>query len=516
MSEGTFRNMTPHNPQKSSPTDVDESSDTHDTIQWLLDHVAYHNGCVGMWGISYPGFYAAAGMIDAHPALRAVSPQAPIADWWYDDFHHHGAFFLSHAFNFAIRFGQPRLGPTTLAAMRPDLPTRDGYQFFLDLGPLSQANDQYLRDRVEMWNDFVAHPNYDDYWQSRNLLPHLKNVAPAVLVVGGWFDAEDLYGPLQIYRSVESENPQVHNSIVMGPWQHGGWSRGAGNHLGNIDFGSKTAEYFQQQIEAAFFRAHLHQQTAPTLAEATMFDTGVNRWQYFDQWPPAETKPQRYYFAAAQQLSDQAPATADLAWDEFVSDPQRPVPFSEDIDTGMTVAYMTDDQRFAARRPDVLVYQTEPLREPMTICGPLLVDLRVSTSQSDADWVVKLIDIFPADAPDSRFARRGQHMSNYQMMVRSDVIRGRFRDDPARPQPFVSDQPTTVRLPLQDVLHTFQAGHRIMIQVQSSWFPLVDRNPQKYVDNIFLAQPDDFVKATHRVYRCAEQPSSIEFGVLND
>ncbi len=480
LSEGSFQNMTPHIANKQGAQDVDESSDTYDTIEWLLHNVQHHNGRVGMWGISYPGFYAAAGMIDAHPALKAVSPQAPIADWWYDDFHHHGAFFLPHAFNFLLRFGQPRPEPTTMSAHPLELGTPDGYQFFLDLGPLSNGNERFLRDRVSMWNHLIEHSNYDEYWQARNLLPHLKKVAPGVLIVGGWFDAEDLYGPLQIYRQVETDNPGIQNTIVMGPWPHGGWARSRGDHLGNIDFESPTAEYFRHQIEAVFFRSHLKDGRSPTLAEATMFETGTNRWRYFDQWPPQEMKLKRLYFSADERLTFEAPTGDEVAFDEFVSDPRRPVPFTEDVDIGMTYAYMTDDQRFAARRPDVLVYQTSPLENSLTLCGPLVADLRVSTSESDADWVVKLIDVFPADAKDHKFVRSGMHMGQYQMMVRSEVLRGRFRDDPSQPKPFVSGEPTTVTLPLQDVLHTFRPGHRIMIQVQSTWFPLVDRNPQKY------------------------------------
>ena len=455
-------------------------------------------------------------MIDAHPALKAVSPQAPIADWWYDDFHHHGAFFLPHAFNFIVRFGQPRPQPTTHSPARFDAGTPDGYQFFMDLGSLSNANERYMRDRVEMWNNLVGHCNYDEYWQSRNLLPHLKNVAPAVLIVGGWFDAEDLYGPLQIYRRVEAENPQVENNLVMGPWRHGGWSRSRGDHLGNIDFESNTAEYFRKQIETVFFRAHLKDGVRPTLPEATVFETGANRWRQFDKWPPEEVERRRLYLAADEKLSLEAPSEQGQDCDEFISDPNRPVPFTEEIAIGMTQEYMTDDQRFAARRPDVLVYQTVPQEKDLTLCGPLVAELHVSTSQSDADWIVKLIDVFPPDAKDPRFAQAGKHLGGYQMMVRSEVIRGRFRENPSEPKPFVANEPTKLTLPLQDVLHTFRKGHRVMIQVQSTWFPLVDRNPQKYVDNIFLAEPEDFVKATHRVYRSADLPSSVEIGVLEN
>ncbi len=516
MSEGEFLNMTPHRPAKKRKQDVDESSDTFDTVAWLLQNVPHHNGRVGQWGISYPGFYAAAGMIDHHPALKAVSPQAPIADWWYDDFHHHGAFFLPHAFNFIVRFGQPRPSETQLSAPGFDHGTPDGYQFFMDLGAAGNANGRYLRDRVEFWKHVVAHPNYDDFWQSRNLLPHLKNVAPAVLIVGGWYDAEDLYGPLQIYRKIEADNPGVQNSLVMGPWPHGGWSRSDGDHLGNISFDAKTARFYRKWIEARFFRSHLKGDGQPDLPEAYVFETGKNRWRMFEQWPPEKRESKRLYFAADERLLWESPGEQELAFDEFLSDPNRPVPFSNDIAIGMTRSYMTDDQRFAARRPDVLVFQTDVLEDDVTVCGPLLADLRVSTSQTDADWIVKLIDVFPPDAPDHEFLQPGQHMGGYQMMVRSEVLRGRFRDDPADPKPFAPGEPTAVKVPLQDVLHTFQAGHRIMVQVQSSWFPLIDRNPQKYVDNIFLAQPDDYVKATHRVYRTAQLPSSIELHILEE
>jgi len=516
MSEGTFQHLTPHRPDKSGPQDVDESTDTFDTIEWLLDHVPHHNGRVGLWGVSYPGFYAAAGMIDAHPALQAVSPQAPIADWWYDDFHHHGAFFLPHAFSFAVRHAQPRPKPTPLPAAAFEHGTPDGYQFYLDLGPLANANPQYMRDRVALWDDLVAHPNYDQYWQCRNLLPHLKRVAPAVLIVGGWFDAEDLYGPLQIYRRIEADNPGIANNLVMGPWQHGEWSRGRGDHLGNIEFGSCTAEYYRDWIERVFFQTHLKDGHAPTLPEATVFQTGANRWRQFDQWPPAQMQRRNLYLQRDEMLTFDAPDEPDAACDEFTSDPTRPVPFVEDISIGMDVAYMTGDQRFAARRPDVLVYQTKVLDKDLTLCGPLIAELFVSTSESDADWVVKLIDVFPPDAQDNQFVAPGQHLGNYQMMVRSEVIRGRFRDDPAQPKPFVANEPAPVKLPLQDVLHTFRQGHRLVIQIQSTWFPLVDRNPQKYVDSVFLAKPEDFVRAIHRVYRSASLPSHVEIGVLEE
>ncbi len=511
MSQGQFINMTPHQREKTSPSVVDESSDTYDTIAWVLDNVSGHNGRVGQWGISYPGFYSAAGMIDAHPALRAVSPQAPIADWFFDDFHHHGAFFLPHAFNFLAVFGQKRRGPTTQWPPRFEHGTTDGFAFFAELGPLSNVNGRYFHGEIGLWNAMVEHPNYDAFWQARNLLPHLDRVAPAVMTVGGWFDAEDLYGPLHIYQAIEDKNPQAFNMLVMGPWGHGGWARTTGRRLGHVDFGADTSTFYQENIEAPFFIQHLEQGQDAKLPEAYVFETGRNRWRTFDAWPPPTT-PTALYMGPGS-LRVQAP-TARRAHDAWVSDPDKPVPFTEVLATGMTKEYMTDDQRFAARRPDVVVYQTPPLTEAMTIAGPLEAQLYVSTTRRDADFVVKLVDVFPDDArmPDAQ--GKEQAVSGYQMMVRSEVIRARFRDGYETPRPMRPGKVERIELPLQDVLHTFEAGHRVMIQVQSTWFPLVDRNPQRWVDNVFEAQADDFVSAEHRLWRDAAHPSHIEFGTL--
>lgn len=510
MSEGTFDNMTPHS-SDADPTSVDESTDTYDTIAWLLDNVEGHNGRVGQWGISYPGFYAAAGMINAHPALRAVSPQAPIADWFFDDFHHHGAFFLPHAFNFLAVFGQKRRGPTKEWPPRFQHGTTDGYAFFDALGPLKNANERYLHGQIAFWNDIVAHPNYDAFWQERNLLPHLHDVAPAVMTVGGWFDAEDLYGPLAIYRTLEAKNPTVSNMLVMGPWSHGGWARTTGQRLGNIDFGAETSTYYQTEVEARFFAHHLTDAPDPELPEALVFETGRNRWRSFDAWPP-KVASQTLYFGDGS-LGANRPASK-VAWDAYVSDPEHPVPFTEAIANRMTREYMTDDQRFAARRPDVLTYQTEPLSEPLTIAGPLTATLHVSSSAQDADFIVKLIDVFPNDATMPNEDGIAQPLSGYQMMVRSEVFRARFRDDYSKPKPLRPGKVETVEVPLQDVLHTFEPGHRVMVQVQSTWFPLVDRNPQSWVENIFEADADDFIAATHTVWRNTEHASGLTFGVL--
>lgn len=511
MSDGEFVNMRPHRPVKAGPADIDESTDTFDTIAWLVANLPGNNGRVGMYGVSYPGFYATAGMIDAHPALRAVSPQAPIADWFFDDFHHHGAFFLPHTFNFFASFGQPRSGRVTAWNQGFRHPTPDGYQFFLDAGPLRELEARHLKGQVAFWREAARHPNYDEFWQSRALLPHLKKVAPAVLTVGGWFDTEDLYGPLHIYAAIEQQNPGIANALVMGPWGHGGWTRTSGERLGDISFGSKTSEHYQQHIELPFFEHHLKDAPAPDLAEASVFETGVNRWRGFSQWPPP-TRPRTLYFGDGEALSDAAPVVS--GFDEFISDPSKPVPATQDIHTGMPKEYMTEDQRFASRRPDVLVYQTPPLSEDLTLAGPLLADLWVSTTAGDADWIVKLIDVLPPDTPDPEGMRRGVHLGGYQMLVRSEAFRGRFRDSYSEPKPFTPGQPTQVRVPLQDVMHTFQKGHRVMVQVQSTWFPFVDRNPQRWVANIFEATEKDFQRATHRVHRGRARASKITLPVL--
>jgi putative CocE/NonD family hydrolase len=509
-SEGVFDHMRPHNPNKRSPQDIDESTDTYDTIDWLVKNVENNNGKVGMWGISYPGFYCAAGMIDAHPALVAVSPQAPIADWWYDDFRHHGAFFLAHAFNFMRAFG--RDPQSSVPIFRHPVP--DGYESFLRMGPLKDVDAKLFHGSVPYWNELLKHCNYDEYWQARNILPHLKKTAPAVMTVGGWFDAEDLYGPLQIYRHNEKNNPGKFNVLVMGPWDHGGWSRGPGNRLGGVSFGSDTAAFYRANIEFPFFNHFLKGEGDHKLPEAYVFETGVNAWRQFAVWPPQETQAAAYYLHPKGMLASSAPGGAGGA-DEFVSDPQKPVPFTEAMAQGMTREYMTDDQRFASRRPDVLVYQTPILTENVTLAGPLTAELWVSTTGTDADWVVKLVDVFPDDAPtDFDAPRNARPMAGYQMMVRSEVLRGRFRNNPSKPEPFVPDQPTLVRIELQDVLHTFKKGHRIQVQVQSSWFPLVDRNPQKYVPNVAEANEADFIKATHRVHVGGDKPSVLRVGVL--
>lgn len=521
MSEGEFVNMRPHNPDKSGPQDVDESTDTFDTVEWLLENIPQHNGRVGQWGVSYPGFYTAAGAIDSHPALKAVSPQAPIADWWWDDMHHHGAFILPLAFNFFSTFGVERPEPTIERPNTFDHATPDGYQFFLDLGPLKNVNEKYFHGEIAFWNEIISHPNYDDFWQSRNLLPHLKNIDAAVMVVGGWFDTEDLYGPLKTYAAIERNNPDTFNMLVMGPWPHGGWNWSDGSRLGTAEWGFKTAEYFQQ-LQLGFFQRYLKDEGEIDLPEILAFETGANRWRRFDQWPPAAASEKILYLQPDGGL-DVAPPTLDTpGFDEFLSDPAKPVPYTMEITTAWARDYMTEDQRFASWRPDVLVYQTEPLEEDLTLAGPIVASLQVATTGTDADWIVKLIDAHPPSTLTRRERMQGsrrdpqdEDRGNHQMLVRAEVFRGRFRNSYERPEPFVPGQITPLEFEMQDVLHTFKRGHRIMVHVQSSWFPFVDRNPQTFVPNIFEAEESDFIKATHRVYRSPEAASGLRVRVLD-
>ncbi len=508
-SEGDFQQVTPHLPIKSKSSEVDESSDTYDTIDWLLKNVQNHNGRVGMYGISYPGFYAAAGMIDAHPALVAVSPQAPVGDWYFDDFLHHGAFFLAHAFKWLSSNATERPTPTTEPVKPYVYTTPDGYKMFLEAGSVENIDKLYLKGAIPFWKDMMQHPNRDEFWAKRALIPHLKKVAPAVMTVTGWYDAEDLYGSFKTYQSIERLNPNVNNVLVVGPWHHGGWASSEGDKLGEVSFGSKTAAFFRSEIELPFFEKYLKGTEIAAPAEATVFETGSNVWRTFDHWPPKDTEFKSLYLQANEKLdfASPEPSKSDAAFDEFVSDPNKPVPYSQKITPRMTIEYMVDDQRFASRRPDVLTFQTDVLQEDMVVAGALEADLWVSTSGTDADWIVKLIDVRP-DAPETT------PLAGYQMLLRSEVIRGRFRNSYAKPEPFTPGEPTRIRLELLDVLHRFQKGHRLMVQIQSTWFPLVDRNPQTFVPNIYFAQPDDFQKATHRVLRSAEHPSGLKIGLL--
>jgi putative CocE/NonD family hydrolase len=511
MSEGDYVNMRPYIPKKNGSSDFDESSDTYDTIDWLIKNVPGHNGKVGMSGISYPGFYTDCGMIDAHPALKAASPQAPVTDWFVgDDWHHNGALFLPHVFNFMASFGRPRPEPIKKFNFHFDHGTPDGYEFFLNMGPLPNADAKYFKGDVAFWNEVMKHGSYDDFWKARNIRQHLKNVRPAVMTVGGWFDAENLFGALETYKKIEAQSAETNNMVVMGPWRHGGWSRSDGESLGYVHFNAKTSAYYQEKIEFPFFEHHLKGKDGFQQAKAWMFETGANQWHTYDVWPPKGFQSKSFYFNSGGKLSSDPATDSDSADanDEFVSDPAKPVPYIDKIAIGMAAEYMLADQRFAGRRTDVLTFQTEVLDKDVTIAGPIQVDLHVSTSGTDSDWIVKLIDVYPDDYPDPDPNPTGVKMGAFQQLVRGDVMRGKFRNSFEKPEPFVPSQPTPVKFAMPDSYHTFRTGHRIMVQVQSTWFPLVDRNPQTFVD-IYSAKDSDFKKATQRVFRSKDMPSRL-------
>lgn len=514
MSEGEYVNVRPVL-QNRGPKDVDETTDTWDTIDWLVRNVAGSTGKVGMWGISYPGFYTSVALVDPHPALLAASPQAPIADWFTgDDFHHNGAFFPPHFFLFFSSFGVTREGPTKKREKRYDIDTPDGYRYYLGLPPVSQWNGKLLGGKAPFIDDVARHGTYDDFWKARNLRPRLKNVKPAVLTVGGWFDAENLYGSLQTYRSLETQSPAAaRNYLVMGPWIHGGWGRNDGDALGPIRFGTRTSLWYREHLELPFFEFFLKGKGDARPAEATVFETGTNRWRSWDAWPPPSARPVLFHFREGGLLSREAPVATE-ALDEFVSDPARPVPYTAQVSIGMTQEYETEDQRFASTRPDVLVYETPALERDVLVAGPTGVDLWVSTTGTDADWVVKLVDVWPDDAVDPDPNPQKVRMGGYQQLVRGDVMRGKFRNSFEKPEPFEPGRPARIRFALNDVNHVFRSGHRIMVQLQSSWFPLVDRNPQVFTD-IYVAPEDAYRKATHRLHRTKEMPSSVTLSIVD-
>jgi len=510
MSEGEYVNMRPYIPNKKDNKDIDETSDTYDTIDWLVKHIPNHNNKAGLWGISYPGFYASMGTIDAHPALKAVSPQAPIANWFArDDFHHNGAFTLALGFPFFPSFGIPRPEPVS---RRPDefkFPMPDGYQFYLDMGPLKNANKKYLHGKIPFWNQIMAHGTYDEFWKTRNILPDLKNIKPAVMVVGGWFDTENLYGALHTYQAIEQNNPGAINILVMGPWYHGGWVRSDGSRLGGISFGSKTGEYYIENIELPFFNYYLKDKGQLNLPEAYVFETGTNQWKTYNRWPPENIKREKLYLGQNHSLSFSPPSNRDILYHQYISDPAKPVPFTSEITTDIPRSYMVEDQRFASRRPDVPVYKSEKLKKDITIVGPIIADLFVSTTGTDSDWVVKLIDVLPEDRPKNKKVVLG----GYQMLLRGEILRGKFRNSFEKPEPMEPGKITHIKFTLNDVNHTFRKGHRIMVQIQNSWFPLFDRNPQKFVD-IYNADESDFQIATQRVYFSSQYPSGLMVNVL--
>jgi putative CocE/NonD family hydrolase len=523
MSEGDYVVIRPHKAVKNGPKDTDESTDTYDTIEWLVKNVPGNSGKVGMFGISQPGFYVSAGMIDAHPALVAVAPQAPVTDYYMgDDSYHNGAFMLAHRFSFYMGFRGREGDPAPPQASLPfQFGTPDGYQFYLDLGSLANADEKYFQHKQPFWNMNIDHTTYDEVWQSRAIWKHLKNIKPAVMLVGGWYDTEDPQGLLLQHEFMERNGPPAVDMLVMGPWNHGGFARGDGDRLGNVNFGSRTGAYYREKIELPFFLYHLKGRGDGNFPKAYVFQTGANQWRKFDTWPPAAAKPTTIYLDAKGKLAWQQPA--ENSFDEYLSDPNKPVPYIDRVTVRVLNSYMTEDQRFAAARPDVLVYKTDVLDRDFNVFGPISVDLKVSTTGTDSDFDVKIIDVYPGDAPDynnpspAASAAPGappgpSPMGGYQQLIRGEPFRGKFRKGFEKPVPFEPGKPDRITFKLPDIAHTFRPGHRIMVQIQSSWFPLTDRNPQRFMD-IPKALSTDFAKATQRVYVGGADGSKITFRV---
>jgi putative CocE/NonD family hydrolase len=520
MSEGEFEANRPFVPVKKSKSDIDESSDTFDTIDWLLKNLENNNGKVGTWGISAPGFYTTMTAIDAHPALKVASPQAPVTDWFMgDDRHHNGAFFLMGTFAFLSSYGAPRPTPTPKGA--PGFAaygTPDSYEFYKKLGPLKNVNEKIFKGENRIWNQMMENETYNDFWKARTPVPHLKNIKPAVMVVGGWFDQEDLYGPLKTYQGIENNKPKSPNLLVMGPWIHGGWARGTGESLGNIRFASKTSDFYQKEIELPYFNHFLKDKPDPALPKAYIFETGSNEWKKYDQWPPKNTVEKKLYFHPDGTLSFTPTMTtmqypAKPAFHEYTSDPDKPVPYTSEIRIIRGSDFMYEDQRFASTRPDVLVYESAVLDQDVTISGNVVADLFVSTTGTDADFVVKLIDVYPGDAPNDSPINPNMKMGGFQLLIRGEVMRAKFRNSFSKPESMIPGKIEHVKFDMQDAAHCFKKGHKIMVQVQSSWFPLVDRNPQKFV-NIYKASAEDFQKAQHRIYLSGSSSSYVGVRVV--
>ena len=514
MSEGINLEVTPYIAHKKSNADVDESSDTYDTIDWLIKNIKHNNGRVGIAGISYPGFYATASLPDAHPALKAVSPQAPVTDEFIgDDANHNGAFFLLDNFSFMNNFDMERNGPVK-DYEKPlfSIDGKDMYQYYLNMGPIKNTNrDIYYNNKSRIWTEYLKHDTYDAYWKARNIRPYLKNIKIPTLVVGGWFDAEDLYGALETYTAIEKQNKQNNNRLVMGPWTHGSWEDSSWNSFGPHTFGSNTSQYFQDSLEAAFFNFYLKDKGKFSASEATVFETGNNKWKNYTEWPPKRSVAIPFYFNKNNGLSIEKPKEVKR-FNQFVSDPANPVPYTNGLFNKRNNEYMTEDQRFVATRPDVVVFKTLALKEDVTLSGKIIADLYVSISGTDADFIVKLIDVLPLNEKDT-ISNFGVTAGGFQQLVRAEVMRGKFRNSYENPEPFKPEVITKVKFNLNDVAHSFKKGHQIMVQVQSTWFPLIDRNPGKFM-HIPDAIEDDFQKVNIRIYHDAAHPSSIILPVL--
>ncbi len=523
MSEGKFVDLRPYIKDKKSVTDIDESTDAYDAIDWLVQHVPGNNGKVGVMGISYPGFYAGMAAASGHPALKAVSPQAPVTDWFRgDDFHHNGVFFYMDGFDFYVAggFGRPHPAPrSTETAIRDVYDSKDNYAFYLHQGAVKNLL-KFTGDSIAFYQELYQHPNEDAWWKARNARVAQYNIKPAILITGGLFDAEDCYGAWNLYKAIRAQSPGTNARLVMGPWYHGQWSSADGTHLGNISFGSNTSIWYENQIEIPFFNHYLKGKNDPSLARATIFFSGENKWRTFDNWPTEKAKMKNLYLGKNGELAWNE-STAAGGYDEYISDPAHPVAYTESVHFNRTREYMTDDQRFASRRPDVLTYETPVLTEDLTLGGAVTADLRTSISTTDADFVVKLIDVFPdtlsyqrVDIYAATDMEREYPMGGYEMLIRGEIFRGKYRNSFEKPEPFKPGKVETVRYTLPDVAHTFKKGHRLMVQIQSSWFPLADRNPQKFTD-IYSCGDADFQKATIRIFHDKDHPSSLGLPVIH-
>lgn len=520
MSEGEYVDVRPYNPNKKN-NDIDEASDTYDAIEWLLKNVKNNNGNVGIFGISYPGFYATMGALSQHPAMKASSPQAPVTEWFIgDDFHHNGALMVMDAFNFYSSFGKPRPKPTTTYSSGFQYYTKDAYKFYLETGPIKNLA-KLMGDSVEFWKDLYAHPNYDQWWQVRNTRKYVQHIPDGVatLVVGGLFDAEDCFGAWELYKSIERK-AHNNNKLVMGPWSHGGWSRNSGEYLGNVRFGSNTAKWYQENLEIPFFEYYLRGKgDINKIPEASIFFTGANEWRSFNSWPPTRHTDKEMYLHKNGTLSYTTPSASDRSgYSEYLSDPNKPVPFTDGVITRRTSEYMTDDQRFSSYRTDVLTFTTNVLNKDLSIAGAITANLFTSISTTDADFIVKIIDVFPdkfsyTDSIDGKGNGKDYPMGGYQMLVRGEIMRGRYRNSYEYPEAFTPGRITEVSYKLPDVAHVFKKGHRLMVQIQSTWFPLADRNPQQFV-NIYNCDKEDFVSSLIRIYSSANHPSHIVLPVI--
>lgn len=516
-SEGEFEVLRVNRQNGADSLAIDESTDNYDTIDWLVNNISDHNGKVGQWGISYSAWTTIQGMIDAHPALKASSPQASPSDMFVgDDWHHNGAFRLTYAFAWLGSIAQERDVPTENRPEPFSYGTPWGYEFFLNAGPTSDMNKKFFGGRVPAWENLIKHPNYDEYWRQKNMLQYMDNIKHPILNVAGWFDAEDFYGPVSIYQEIEKRNPNNQSTFVSGPWLHGGWVREDGSSLGDIQFGSKTSEYFSKHIVSPFFKYYLKGEGDWTPKEAIVFETGGNRWHSFDAWPPKDAAEKRIYFHANGKLSFDKPSAGKSKADEYISDPKKPVPFTTDFTAGWPGhTWMIEDQRLASTRTDVLAYKTDVLEENVTIAGPILVNLFVSSTGTDADFFVKLIDVYPGDAKDPEPNPKGVKMGGYQMLVGVEVMRAKYRSDFENPAPMEPNKVTPLTFNIWDKFHTFKKGHRIMVQVHSSWFPAYDRNPQQFMD-IYQAGTKDYQKATQKIYRSKSAPSHLVLPVMSN